>query len=299
MDWIRRLFASQPRVPALAFARLRSLSDWQAHADPVRCRTRLEAERRLVPAAGSDFSVPGFCWIDRAPQDFAADFLYGGVEEGARLPNWRERLTCPACGFNNRQRAAVHAFETELSPGPKAAIYLTEQVSPVYQWLKSRYPASVGSEYLGETLAPGSFDARGLRHEDVTQLSFAAGSFDFILSFDVFEHVPDYPAAFRECARVLRPEGRMLFTVPFLANSDSTLVRASVAEDGTITHTLPAEYHGDPVQPTQGVLCYQHFGWQMLDELRQAGFRDAWALAFHSFEYGYLGGEHLQFVAAR
>ena len=67
--------------------------------------------------------------------------------------------------------------------------------------------------------------------------------------------------------------------------------------DGAVTHHRPPEYHGDPVHPERGVLCWQHFGWAMLPELRAAGFRDARALAFHSRSFGYLGGESLLFVA--
>ena len=48
-----------------------------------------------------------------------------------------------------------------------------------------------------------------------------------------------------------------------------------------------------------GCLCFQHFGWDMLDDLRAAGFSRARACAYWSPRFGYLGGEQLQFVAER
>ena len=96
-----------------------------------------------------------------------------------------------------------------------------------------------------------------LRHEDLTQLSFPTHSFDVILSFDVLEHIPDYRSAFAECARTLKPTGKMLFSVPFDANSVRNKIRAQLQKDGTIDYLLPPEYHDDPRNP-EGCLCFQH-----------------------------------------
>jgi SAM-dependent methyltransferase len=40
------------------------------------------------------------------------------------------------------------------------------------------------------------------------------GSFDFVISNSVLEHIPDLEATIAEVARLLRPGGRFLFTVP-------------------------------------------------------------------------------------
>ena len=47
-----------------------------------------------------------------------------------------------------------------------------------------------------------------------TALPFADRSFDVVLALDVLEHIPDHEAAAREIARVLRPGGHALITVP-------------------------------------------------------------------------------------
>ena len=47
---------------------------------------------------------------------------------------------------------------------------------------------------------------------DVTQLPFAAGSFDTVLLSDVLHHSGDPQRALAECARVLKPAGILLFS---------------------------------------------------------------------------------------
>ena len=47
-----------------------------------------------------------------------------------------------------------------------------------------------------------------------TDLPFAAGSFDIVLSFDVFEHIRDSDAHLLEVHRVLRPAGQYLIQTP-------------------------------------------------------------------------------------
>jgi SAM-dependent methyltransferase len=151
---------------------------------------------------------------------------------------------------------------------------------------------------LGRERAPGEVNSVGIRHESLTGLSFEDNSFDFILSFDVFEHIPDYKAAIKECLRVLRPGGQMLFSVPFCFDSYEHIVRAYIREDGNIEHLMEPEYHGDPVN-SGGCLCFYHFGWKILDEFKGAGFNSARALFYWSEKFGYLGLDQALFIATK
>lgn len=49
---------------------------------------------------------------------------------------------------------------------------------------------------------------------DIACLPFQDQSFDLIVALDILEHVPDDKAAMRELRRVLKPNGRLVVTVP-------------------------------------------------------------------------------------
>ncbi len=51
---------------------------------------------------------------------------------------------------------------------------------------------------------------------DALQLPFKNHSFDVVLSFEVLEYIPSTDVALSEIARVLKPRGVFIFSVPFL-----------------------------------------------------------------------------------
>ena len=142
---------------------------------------------------------------------------------------------------------------------------------------------------------PRGAEVDGIRHEDALALTFDDASFDVVVSNDVFEHVPDIDRALAECARVLRPGGRLLFSIPFNAARDETVQRARMRPDGEVEELLPPEYHGNPIGDGRS-LVYYDYGWDILDRLRRAGFAEAHAVGAWSALYGYLGGARLQLV---
>lgn len=305
--WLRRPSASAAgkpgeRPPHLFLRQLGSLSDHvvflQREADALRQQRRFE--QSLAERHRDEFIVEGRCWVCDAERDFLVDYMYSDREtpDGRPVPNWRERLVCPGCGLNNRMRATVHLIESLGRLRRDGALYLTEQVTGMFACFAQRFPACIGSEWLDDGTAPGCSNARGIRHEDVTALSFDDASFDAVISLDVFEHVPDFEAGFAQCHRVLKPGGKLFVTVPFRCDWESNLVRARVRADGSIEHLLEPEYHGDPVVPT-GILAYYHFGWQVLDQMRAAGFDRATAYLYWSRDWGYLGESQTLFVAEK
>jgi|CXWL01.1.fsa_nt_gi SAM-dependent methyltransferase len=216
-------------------------------------------------------------------------------------PNWRESVVCAGCGLINRWRASLHLNRMLDATTPAGAVYITEQTTPVYQWLIQRLPGLIGSEYVAATAVSGAtveWNTLQLRHEDITRLSMADASLARVLTFDVLEHVPDYRAALTEFARVLMPGGLLLLTAPFLFESQDTLTRATVNADGSLTHHQPALYHGDPLQEG-GVLCYQEFGWDLLDAVRAAGFAHAEIITCWAPDMGYYGSFQPFIVAWR
>ena len=250
----------------------------------------------------TSFVSKGFCFVCGKNTNFHTDFLYSDpnhVVDGHQIPNWRERVLCERCKLNNRIRASIQFLEQRLRAKRSDSIYITEQYTPLYAHLKTKYASLVGSEYLGEKIPFGQIDeASGVRNESISKLTFPSSSFDYILSFDVFEHVPEYSIALEECFRCLNEGGTLLFSVPFITNSEANLVRARVDDQGGIQHIFEPEYHGDPTS-ADGCLCFYHFGWEMLDQLQDVGFNQVQAHFFWSKKLGYLGGDQILFSASK
>jgi SAM-dependent methyltransferase len=267
------------------FMTLRSGAD----LDPIRaaCATRYAYERALAEAhrEHETFAIPGYCQPCGQTVGFVSDWRHS--YEG--MVNFREHLACPRCRLNNRQRFVAHVTPRWGRP----PFYLYEQVTPFYAWAQARLPQVVGSEYLGHGIASGTV-IDGVRHEDALALSFGDASLGTIVSNDVFEHVPDIDAALAECARVLRPDGVLIFSIPFDGVRDRSVRRAEL-RDGEVVELLEPQYHGNPVDPQGSLVFYDH-GWEVLERCREAGFADAHVVAYWSAFHGYIGGNGLQML---
>ncbi|MDC7806198.1 class I SAM-dependent methyltransferase [Luteimonas sp BLCC-B24] len=244
-------------------------SGW-ATAEAWQCDAHHVLSENQSPAPGA--SLAGIC---------DACGLADGFQPVQHPADIREGLHCKACGCMARQRAVARVLNEILDGVPSPDIYLTEQASPLYVALRRRFPATVGTEYISRRWRRlrlmswlwrhGVFQR--IRHGDVTRLGDADASLDAVASLDVLEHVPDATAAFRELARVLRPGGCLVATVPFYQDAQvSTRVASLDAAGNVVFHGAP-EYHGDPLGG--GVVCFHHFGWDLPETLTGAGFSSA------------------------
>ena len=139
----------------------------------------------------------------------------------------------------------------------------------------------------------------GIRHEDAMNMSFKDDSFDILVSNDVYEHVPDIEKSISEALRVLKPGGKLLFSIPFLKDEYKTEQRSVLRDDGSVERVLPEIYHGNPLDE-KGSLVFYHFGWDILELCKKVGFKDAYSIGYYSLFYGYLGdGLQLVFVAEK
>lgn len=253
-------------------------------------------KEQAMASAGNNkpFTINGFSYPAEQMVDFQVDYRYANGTE----INWRERVLCPVTGLNNRLRGCIHLVDFELGLRPYHKIYIAEQVTPLYTYLKNKFPELIGSEFLGDDKAPGFVNEQNLRHESATELSFENESLDAYLSFECFEHIPAFRKAFAEAGRVLQPGGHFMWSVPFADLHQENIIRAVLNENGTIRHLLEPEYHGDPVSE-KGILCFTHFGWEMLDQVKAEGFDDVYALLYRSEVFGYLGGDQMLFIAQK
>lgn len=287
-----------------------------------------EHEKSLISKAGEETSfVDGFCIPCGRDVSFRVDMQAGGRrEEGLYFPNWRERLICPGCVMSNRQRLiAAMVIQRVGLCAARQNIYLMERTTSLYKWVANRFDdhSIVGSEYFGAEFQGGKnigvldyqaplklnnlartlrhrlilyysmLRMGGIRHEDITRLSFPDTSLDLIVSNDVFEHVPDPWIALKECSRVLRPGGQMLATIPFHSDTDKSVSRAVLEKTG-IHHWLPPVYHGNPIS-AGGSLVFTDFGWDILQSFLEAGFSDGVVEVYGSAKYGHLGGGQIIF----
>lgn len=255
----------------------------------------------LQNAQDGVFNVKGHCRPCNKPSIFAVDFQSGTLKTAEQwVPNWRERVVCPYCGMNNRQRlmATLVQDHVQKDHDNKLNIYLMEHITPISHWIQKNIQSHdiTTSEYLGKKYQSGQI-IDGVRHEDLMQLSFPNQSFDLIVSNDVFEHVPQPAQAFRECARILAPGGTLIATFPFHTDNEVSIIRAQPNGD-KIIHYLEPIYHGNPLF-RDGSLVYTDFGWDILKTLQKSGFSDVHVSLYGSEEFGHYGDDQIVFEATK
>jgi SAM-dependent methyltransferase len=97
---------------------------------------------------------------------------------------------------------------------------------------------------------------------DLQRMSFRDASIDVIIHSDTLEHVPESRMALRESWRVLRPGGRLFYTVPVVVGR---LTRKR--------HGFPPSYHGSPRQRAEDFQVQTEYGADFWCEILEAGFR--------------------------
>jgi SAM-dependent methyltransferase len=195
-----------------------------------------------------------------------------GYVRGVR--NWRLRK-CECC-----QRLTLVIADQYASPELQTCLFCSanERFELLAMVIRNRYGSSLAQldvleldphsplrsvlgkartytrSYYQENSA-ASEKKNGAVREDITALTFKNGSLDLIVSSDVLEHVPKLEIAFSETARVLRPGGIHVFTVP---PRGETRRRAELV-NGEPKHLEPPEYHRDPLCPN-GILAFWDIG---------------------------------------
>ena len=186
---------------------------------------------------------------------------------------WRlSRSTCPNCAgtwfLSLRHDAFMtrclrcHANATNLSLIPVIQSHQGSHRTDC-AWEMSTYGATLDylrrnvahvhcSEYFVHA-APGAF-VDGIMNQDVQNLAFADDSLDLITSNQVFEHVPDDLRGYRECFRVLRAGGALIFTIP-LHDIPATQQLATL-RDRNIEFLTAPEFHDSRLQGPRSAPCF-------------------------------------------
>ena len=206
-------------------------------------------------------------------------------------PNWRESLICN--GLLSRNRAMLWLLEQHYGSFEELRgkdVYLAEALTGFAQWLRRN--VSPDRLICSEFLDGAEQGLSEIQHQDLCSLSFDDESFDLVLCNELFEHVQNIDRAFSHISRVLRPGGRLLATCPLAFGQDETIVKALADPQTGETQLLAeAELHGDPIRPKSGSLVYRIPGWEVLSQLRQAGFAKARIQHIASWKHGILGSD--------
>jgi SAM-dependent methyltransferase len=189
-----------------------------------------------------------------------------------RLAEHEHAVRCIRCRAGSVHLSLVAALLALMPTLRGARVLELSSRGALVRFLRNRGASLTCSEYL-DGVAPGS-ERDGIRCEDVQRLSFADASFDLVTHTEVFEHVEDDRAGFRELRRVLAPGGATVFSVP-LDVSAATRERVTRGEQG-LQYLLPPEYHGDRLRGAGKVLSWRDYGGDIIDRLIDAGFTRAW-----------------------
>src|SRR5690349_12515432 len=141
--------------------------------------------------------------------------LCGTPNSGTLRELSREALTCTHCGSNVRFRAMGYLVTKEVLGRPAALpdVAADKSISGVGLSDAENYARPL-AEKFDYTNTFYHTDP----HLDITAIDGSrVGRYDFIVASDVFEHVvPPVANAFANARRMLKPGGKLIFTVPFV-----------------------------------------------------------------------------------
>lgn len=254
--------ALAPRFPAWRFRSKAEFDDFrQLHQSSLDNR---HLHQLSLATRDKIFECPGTCAACLCPTGFHSAVNGESLSDGRRMPNWREEQKC-GCPhrLNNRQRAVLHLAQACGLMGWMKTLLLGAPADFTLAW-QARAPAL--------TQLPRFHFTGGKAH-----LAAESASCHFAVSQDEFQDIEPLQSALAELARVLLPGGRLIFTIPFHVD-----LAVSLQTPG------PALRAGA-----------NKLGWDLLDQLKAAGFSDAEALLYWSEEMGYLGNMNFVFLAVR
>jgi len=204
-------------------------------------------------------------------------------ELGPAWANWmdqREGLRCAHCHANLRSRHLAQCIVNsmnaqlgtqtqtlpELCAHPRmrelkvAEINAAGDLHPTLRALPHLHYSEYGST------------AADIPSEDLLNLSYPDASFDLAITSDVLEHVPDAVRALSEIARILKPGGLHVFSVPVVWSQPRSRQRAEIRE-GQLVHHLPPSHHGaEDARQGDFLVCHE-FGRDFVTTCGQAGFK--------------------------
>ena len=181
----------------------------------------------------------------------------------------RDNFVCSNCHSIPRERALMHVIKMYY---PNYRDLVIHESSPCHRGTSPKLKADClgysASQYFPDVPRGVVNAAYGWQCEDLEKMTFADASIDLFITQDVMEHIFDPTKAFREIARVLKPGGAHIFTVPLINKEKTSECWASRDSNGDVIYHREAEYHGNPVDAS-GSLVTMHWGYDLAEFIIQ------------------------------
>jgi SAM-dependent methyltransferase len=211
--------------------------------------------------------------------------LCGTPNAGTLTALSREALTCSHCGSNVRFRAMAYLVTKEVlgKPLPLPQIPAHKEIAGVGLSDAVNYAGPLAEKFSYENTFYHTEPRLDIAAIDESRV----GRYDFIIASDVFEHVePPVARAFANARRMLKPGGKLIFTVPFtlegdtrehfpdlhewsLAENDGAWALTNRTREGHVQTFTDLVFHGGP----GSTLEMRLFSRQSLErEFERAGF---------------------------
>jgi SAM-dependent methyltransferase len=176
----------------------------------------------------------------------------------------RDHFFCSVCGSIPRERALMQVIAGyypnyrdlkihESSPGGRG----------VSLKLHSQCDQYSASHFYSDQPTGTVEKTHGYRCENLESLTFDDNDFDLFITQDVMEHVYEPEKAFKEIARVIKPGGAHIFTLPIINKANKTERWAHLGKDGAPVFLREPEYHGNPINP-EGSPVTMHWGFDIV-----------------------------------
>lgn len=177
-------------------------------------------------------------------------------------PWLRDNYKCRSCGTIPRNRALRKAINVFMPDWKTKQVHESSPGGNFSYYMAKNCPGFTTSHYYAD-VPRGSMKGKH-RSEDLTRLTFSDQSFDLFVTSDVFEHVFEPEKAFSEIARVLKPGGMHIFSLPWYSDLSKSEARAKLDDNGNVVYLKEAEYHRNPVDQ-KGSLVTTDWGRDICD----------------------------------